>query len=129
MVVIDSSVLVRWLTRDDDELSLRADKIINQAKAGTFLLDRLILEELSYVLKGAYHFPRTAVSYNLQSLVQDDRFVVVDRTMVEDTLKLFGSEKPLSFEDCWLLMLKQTGRVTTIATFDKALLKRIDPKA
>jgi len=44
--------------------------------------------------------------------------------MVGAALALFATEKPLSFEDCWLLALRQQGTVEAVLTFDQNLAKR-----
>jgi len=87
-------------------------------------VDRLILAELSYVLRSVYDYDKQDILLAYDSLLGDDRFVVSDRSLVERTVKLFGSEKPLAFEDCWLLSLKQNGNVQSVATFDANLAKR-----
>jgi len=50
---------------------------------------------------------------------------VTDREVVESAIELFDVEKPLSFEGCWLLALKQSGKVSGVTTFDQPLQKRL----
>jgi predicted nucleic-acid-binding protein len=61
----------------------------------------------------------------LHSLLADARFVFSDRDLVSETIALFEQEKPLSFEDCWLLALRKQHKVTNVATFDLQLKKRL----
>lgn len=124
MVAIDANVLVRRITNDHPILSPKALKLITIAKPGSLLLDRLIIEEVAYVLSSNYDFSKDQVSAVLRSLVSEEVFTIPDRDMVELTIRLFETEKPLSFEDCWLLALKKSGKVTNVVTFDDNLLKR-----
>ena len=124
MVAIDANVLVRRITNDHPILSPKALKLITIAKPGSLLLDRLVIEEVAYVLSSNYDFSKDQVSAVLRSLVSEEVFTIPDRDMVELTIRLFETEKPLSFEDCWLLALKKSGKVTNVVTFDVNLLKR-----
>ena len=124
MVALDANIVVRYLVGDDESLSAEATKIIYEAKASTLLLDRLIIEEIGYVLHSNYQFTKSAIAGAFHSLINLPSVVVPDIDLVDLAVDLFESEKPLSFEDCWLLALQRSGVVGEIATFDKALLKR-----
>ena len=124
MVAVDTNILVRFIVQDDPVLTQRATEIIENAELNSLLLDRLILCELDYVLGGLYHFEKADRFVILKSLVNDERYNIPNRELVEQTVALFASEKPLSFEDCWLLALKRAGKVKSVATFDANLAKR-----
>ncbi len=125
MVAVDTNILVRRITNDDPELSPKAKKMLESAKPGTILLDRLIIEEVGYVLHSNYQFDKAQVSGVYQALVSEEVFYIPENELVQLTVNLFTAEKPLSFEDCWLLALKRSGKVSDISTFDANLLKRL----
>lgn len=124
MVALDTNVLIRRITNDHTVLSPKAKKLIKTAGAGSLLLDRLIIEEVGFVLNSNYEFDKSQVSAVYQSFMAEEVFFIPDRELVGLTINLFESEKPLSFEDCWLLALKRAGKVKNIATFDENLSKR-----
>ncbi len=124
MVAIDANVLLRWLLRDDAVLAAKADTAIDASRAHSLLLDRLILAEVSYVLRSYYKLDKPHIAHNLAAALADKHFYVVDRDMVAAALALFTTEKPLSFEDCWLLALRRQGVVESVLTFDQNLAKR-----
>lgn len=124
MVGLDTNVVVRFLTNDDTILSPKAATIIQSAKPGSLLLDRLILEEIGFVLHSNYEFTKPFIVRAFRTLVELESISMPDRQLVDMAIDLFESEKPLSFEDCWLLALQRSGHVTSIATFDKNLAKR-----
>ncbi|HTE21696.1 MAG TPA: PIN domain-containing protein [Candidatus Limnocylindria bacterium] len=125
-IAVDANVLLRWLLRDDSALAAQADKILNGAAHNSLILDRMIVAEVSYVLRSYYQYPKSLIVQNLQALQRAPQFSIADRELVDLTIDLFESEKPLSFEDCWLLALKHSGRVKRVETFDKNLLKRLE---
>ena len=125
MVAIDTNILVRYYTDDVSTLTAQAEKIIDQATLRSLFLDRLVIAELTYVLKKIYKFDKVDVVNILYSLLADARFVFGDRDLASETIKLFGKENPLSFEDCWLLALVQQHKVSNVVTFDQQLKKRL----
>lgn len=125
MVAVDTNILVRFFTNDHPEQSPQARTFIQTAKPASLLLDRIIIEELGYVLRANYGFSKSKVGAAYQSLLATEVFSVPERELVEAAVRLFISEKPLSFEDSWLLALKRGGEVKDVLTFDAALQKRL----
>jgi predicted nucleic-acid-binding protein len=124
-VAVDTNILVRRITNDHPVLSPRAKKFVENAKPASLVLDRLIFEELGYVLASRYGFIKSQIAEIYQSLLNEPVFYVNSRELVSMTVAFYSSEKPLSFEDCWLLALKKSGRVSNVKTFDAALKKRL----
>ncbi len=124
-VVVDTCVFVRRITNDDPVLSPRAVRIFQDAAPASLLLDRLILEELGYVLRSQYAFTKSQVADIYKSLMTENIFTIPDRDLVELAVGLFATEAPLSLEDCWLLALQRAGKVSDVATFDLNLRKRL----
>jgi len=125
MVAIDTNVLLRYYVKDSPALAKQAHDIVSQAKPRSLFIDRLVLAELAYVLKGVYRFAKADIAQILISLLADARFVIGDRDLASHTIALFEQEKPLSFEDCWLLALMKQHKVTNVITFDQQLKKRL----
>lgn len=123
-VAIDANVLVRYIVKDDITLAYKAEQIIRQAKTASLVLDRLIIAEISYVLRSVYMLSKDDIVAVYRGLLSNDSFSIPDRELVEMAVDAFAKERPLSFEDCWLLGLYRSGRVTGIATFDSGLSRR-----
>ncbi len=124
-VAIDSSVLVRYFTKDNEELFEKASKMITEAKPNSILLDRVIFAEFGYALRSVYELNKKQVVQIYESLLSSNIFSIPDRELLEATVELFNKEKPLSFEDCWLLALRDSKKVSDILTFDDSILKRV----
>lgn len=125
MVGIDTNVLVRWLTRDNKLLANQADKLLNNAKPASIVLDRIIIAELCYVLRSVYSYKKPHIVTNLKALLNDPRFSIMDRMLVEDMVHIFASNQPLSPEDSFLIAQHNNKKIDEIWSFDKVLLKRI----
>jgi predicted nucleic-acid-binding protein len=124
-VAVDSSVLVRYFTKDDDKLLKRATQLLETAAPNSLVLDRVIIAEFGYVLRSIYGLKKDQLIPVYKSVLANDIFTIPDRELVETTIKLFDEEKPLSFEDCWLLSIKRSKKVTDVLTFDDNLIKRL----
>jgi predicted nucleic-acid-binding protein len=124
-VGIDTNVLVRYFTKDNENLSRKAEEFIVNAKPNEIVLDRLIIAELGYVLKSVYGLKKIQITTVYKSILSNNIFSVPDRELVEMTIQLFDEEKPLSFEDSWLLALKRSKKVNDVMTFDDKLNERL----
>lgn len=125
MVAVDANVLLRSLVRDDARLAAQADEMIKKARPSSLLLDRLIIAECTYVLRSYYQFDKSDISSWVFAVLGDQRFSIPDRETVQLTAELFARERPLSFEDCWLLALQRSGAASSVATLDAGLAKRV----
>jgi len=124
-VAIDTNVIVRWLMRDDETLTARADGLIASAVSGSILLDRMILAELSYVLRSNYKLTKTEIIANLQALVIQPCFSLVDKQLTQAMIDHFAHHSMLSMEDAWLLAMYTKRYVDDVLTFDEPLKKRL----
>lgn len=125
MVALDANILLRALVGDDNSLTQKAAAILAAAKPRSLLVDRLILAECSYVLRSYYKYEKVDISDWLHAVLADKRFHIPDHEVLGLAVTLFATEKPLSFEDCWLLALYKRDDVTDVASFDTALARRV----
>ena len=92
--LIDANVILRYLLRDNDEMSQRAKTII---EAGAFTLPEIIAEVV-YVLKGVYSVPRDEIA---DTLIQFLGLVGMEnKEVVVTALFLYGKQN-LDFVDCY----------------------------
>lgn len=124
-VAVDSNVLIRYFTQDNQPLLQKAKAIISTATPSSLIIDRIVIAEIGYVLRSVYGLKKAKIIPVYKVLLSYEAFGIIDRELVELTITLFETETPLSFEDCWLLALKRSGRVSAIHTFDDALTKRL----
>lgn len=59
MIVVDTNILVRYLTNDDPEQSLQEKELLKNSK--TILVTKTVLLECEWVLRSAYKLPRESI--------------------------------------------------------------------
>jgi predicted nucleic-acid-binding protein len=117
MISVDTNVIVRLLTRDDEKQYQAALKLFD--KSQVYIPITMILE-LEWVLRFAYQFKSVEIAVALKKLAGLER-VTIDRPE-QLSLALQGLENNMDFADA----LHLANAVTTtrqFATFDKKLAR------
>lgn len=117
--LLDTSVLLRYLTRQPPELALRARELIEGEPE--LLLSEIALAEAGYVLTSFYRVERASVVDALQSLVQrrNVRLVNLPKPIAFQALALCRPSRRVSFADALLWAQARTLGVSRIFTFDR----------
>ncbi len=116
MVSIDTNVLVRLVTHDDEAQFVRAERLI---KNGVVFIPETVLLETEWVLRHAYKLDRVQI-HNLFTCVLGLGNTKVDRPLVvHDALSWFSDG--MDFADA--LHLAGCSHCDTLATFDRAFIK------
>ena len=97
--------------------------MLTKARPNSILLYRVILAKFGYFLRSVYELNKKQIVLIYRSLLSDNKFSIPDREIVETTVEVFNTEKLLSFEDSWLLALKNSDKVSDILTLDNGILK------
>jgi predicted nucleic acid-binding protein len=115
---VDSSVVIRYLTRDDEARSRVARDII-EGEDG-LALSTLVLSETAYTLRSRFRHSWQDVLNVLIDFVQLENIEVVDATkeLVVVALEKSRARRSLSFGDALLLAQMQTAGLKEIYTFD-----------
>lgn len=117
--LLDTSVLLRYLTRQPPELALRARELIEGEPE--LLLSEIALAEAGYVLTTFYRVERASVVDALQSLVRrrNVRLVNLPKPIAFQALALCRPSRRVSFADALLWAQARTLGVSRIFTFDR----------
>ncbi len=115
MPIIDANVILRYLLKDQAEMSMIAKATI-EAGAQTTVE---VLAEVVYVLKGLYGVDRQSIAESLLCLL--DEILVPRKAAVQYACKLY-QKTSLDFVDCILAGYQHVGG-DVIVTFDKKLNK------
>lgn len=101
MAGVDTNVLVRWLVRDDETQTRRADALFDSMqKAGSSLFVALTVAlELEWVLRSRYGYARDTFSRTLAELLETEELEFQAATALEQTL-LRLEECNADFADC-----------------------------
>ena len=119
MRAIDTNVLVRLITRDDEEQVESAEEFIGKGA----WVSHLVLAETSWVLESVYDRSREEIAGAVEMLLDHEHLTVQDQHVVEAALTKFRRHKRVSFSDVLILEIARRGGHTPLGTFDRDLAK------
>jgi predicted nucleic-acid-binding protein len=122
MRAVDTNVLVRLLTRDDDKQVAAAEAF---AAKGVWI-SHLVVAETAWVLRAVYDFDRADIARALDMLLQNHRVTIQDREVLESALVHYRQRQAVGFSDCLLLEIARKAGHLPLGTFDKALSRLED---
>ncbi len=119
---LDTNVLVRYLTQDDERQAEVAAKTIEgaAAKGERMLIQPIILCELMWVLESAYAFPKTDLLRALEGVLRVAQFEIVEKDTVWQALSDYRQGKG-DFSDYYLGRANEKAGAAITLTFDKTL--------
>ena len=87
MIGLDTNVVVRYLTRDDEAQWQKAVDIINQSES--CFICNVVLCEIVWVLKGKpYKYPQAEIMQTLELILQSSKFEFENRSIVYQAINL-----------------------------------------
>ena len=116
--LVDTSVVVRYLTEDVPELAERAAALLDGQDP--VALHSIILVETAFVLEKAYELPRARVVDALVEFIQKKNLRLLDLPTEEAILALLLTRpsKRVSFADALLWALARSHQAVRLYTFD-----------
>jgi len=122
MIAIDTNILVRLVTRDDDVQAKRAAALFEHEE---IYVSKTVLLETEWVLRFSYELNRPVILNALKNAVGLPQVTVEDSPAVAEALELF--ETGMDFADA--RHLASSRGAVQFATFDERLKKRPDTTA
>lgn len=119
MRAVDTNVLVRLITRDDEEQTQSAEEFI--AKGAW--VSHLVLAETSWVLDSVYDRSREGIASAVDMLLNHRHLTVQDQEVVEAAVEKFRRHKRVSFSDVLVVEIARKSGHTPLGTFDRDLAK------
>jgi predicted nucleic acid-binding protein len=129
---VDTSVFIRFMTRDDEAKAERSRALLEEAQAGQVELhvNHLLLAEIGFTLRSVYGLPRPSIAERLSDLLDVRGLRVPDRTMIAETIESYAGHN-VSFADAYFAVdMKRRGLRTIYAydtDFDKLGVRRLEP--
>jgi len=126
MTAIDTNVLVRYLTRDDDRQFQRVLQMLNRKQATFFVCD-LVLAETDWVLRSLYAWSVEEVADAFALLTTIHNLVFENESRLRSSLKALREGADLADE-----LIVRTCRdfgAKGFTTFDKGIVRRHKPFA
>ena len=121
VIGIDTNILVRIITRDDEKQSqIALDYVSNSSTL--FVINHIVISELVWVLESAYKYDKKQIIKALECILKVKQFLILEKNSVRSALKLYA-ETTIDFSDALIgYVNKEEGCEFTI-TFDKATSK------
>ena len=117
--IVDTSVVVRYLTGIPPEMAERSALIIDQEDE--LQLTDVVLAEAAFVLTSVYDVPREAIVDNLIALIRRDNISMfrLDKDLVCQALLLCRPSGRVSFADALVWAAARSTSDKVVYTFDE----------
>ncbi len=119
MRAVDTNVLVRLLTRDDEVQVLAAEAFVSHGA----WISHLVLAETTWVLSAAYELDHASIATAIEMLLDHQRLTIQDGDVVAAALEHYRCRPALGFSDCLVLEIARKAGHLPLGTFDKQLSK------
>jgi predicted nucleic-acid-binding protein len=125
--VIDTNLLVRYLTEDDPAKAGEVKRLLVRAAEGAvrLLIPSVVIAELVWVLQSFYKLDRGEIVPLLNAIVHTQGMEVGDRPVVSEAIALFR-DGTIDFIDAWIVAYARQAGVRSVYTFDRKHFKGID---
>ncbi len=124
MIGLDTNVLVRYLTQDHPDQSVRANRLIESRctteDPGRIAL--MVLCELVWVLRGAYGYQKSLVVETLDQILSSRELVVENAHIAASALSSY-KKGPADFSDYVIISSNREALCEATYSFDKELSK------
>ncbi|MCF4968036.1 PIN domain-containing protein [Nostoc sp. CMAA1605] len=119
MIGVDTNILVRYLTKDDEKQWQQATEIIESGEQ--CFIANIVLCELVWVLRGKpYQFSREEISKTIDLILQCATFELENRSIIYQALQRFKKGKA-DFSDYLIGAVSQHLGCRSTASFDRKL--------
>lgn len=118
MLGVDTNVLVRFLTRDDEAQAEQAHRLITAAQNQPIYISLIVLVELVWVLTRLKRWPRADVYAACGGMLRSDDFVVEEGVLVEQCL-LDAARAGCDLADALIAAMNARAGCVTTVTFDR----------
>jgi predicted nucleic-acid-binding protein len=119
MRAVDTNVLVRLATRDDDKQVAAAEAFI----APGAWVSHLVLVEAMWVLASVYALGPSAIATAVEMFLNHRDLSLQDADVVAAALTHFRKRPKLGFSDCLVLEVTRKAGHVPLGTFDRELSK------
>jgi predicted nucleic-acid-binding protein len=119
MRAVDTHVLVRLVTRDNEKQVRAAESFISMGA----WVSQLVLAETTWVLAAVYELGHAEITTAIEMLLNHRDLTVQDSDTVGAALDRYRSRPALGFSDCLILEIARKAGHLPLATFDRNLSK------
>jgi len=122
MQTLDTNVLVRWLVRDNPDMTAEVDALF--ASGRRFRVPDVAVLETVFVLEGYYQLGRGDVADAIRLLI-GQATLGVDRVLWGDIMRTYVDHPKLSCADIYLTLDARRAGAEPVISFDKKLITQL----
>ena len=121
MIILDTNVLIRYVTQDDPEQAHQVNQLIGSYDSipNSMLIPNEVIIEIVWVLDSCYQRPRDEIYAFLNQIAQVESFSFQDDDLIRESIQVFG-ETQLDIADIFLALLARKKK-SKLVTFDNEL--------
>ena len=125
--VIDTNLLVRYLTEDAPEKAKSVERLLKKAGKGEIriILPSVVMAELVWVLESYYEMEAGEISELVGAILNTPGVEAQDKNILREALKTY-EKKRIEFIDAWILEFARERKIKMVYTFDKRHFKETD---
>jgi predicted nucleic-acid-binding protein len=114
---VDTNVLVRLVTRDDERQVAAAEAIVERGA----WVPQLALAEATWVLSAVYDLDARAIAAAVKMLLNHRDLTLEGSEVVASAVEVFRKRPALGFSDCLMLEAARKPGHLLLGTFDRSL--------
>jgi len=122
MIALDTNVLVRLVTRDNEAQAQRAKAVLDahaEKNNGLFVSD-IVLVELCWTLSRSYELERTDIARTVRALLENSSIAFESQVVVRNALRSFETTIA-DFPDCLIVAKASHAGCSHTLTFDQRM--------
>ena len=123
MAVLDTNVLIRYLTEDNENQSRRALALLQEVEArrrSIFLSEAILVETIRVLsARGSYAVDREVIRARLLTILGMPGVTMTNKQIYYDSLDLYVTFSRLSFEDALCAAYARQSEDRTVISFDR----------
>ena len=125
--VIDTNLLVRYLTEDDPGKANDVKRLLVKAARDEvrLLIPSVVIAELVWVLQSFYRLDRSEIAPLLNAILHTRGVEVGDKALVSEAIALYR-DGTQDFIDAWIVAYAKTAGARSVYTFDRKHFKGIE---
>ena len=132
--LLDSNILLRYLTNDHPKLAVRCEALLEKIVKGKedVLLTPLVIAEVVWVLESQYDYPREKISELVLKLIHTPHIEVPDKDILTGAFALWHRDRfEADFIDvyhaAWIEAKGLKGVYSYDRDFDRLAIPRFEP--
>ncbi len=121
MIGLDTNVVIRFLTQDDEGQSPVATRLMSRlTRDAPGFISLVVLAEIAWVLSRAYKAPRSDVAHAIEGLLRSAEIVIENAGAAWRALAVYEAARSVQFADALIAEVAAMAGASETVTFDRS---------